>query len=87
MRNKWYTNKAYVRRNPPVVEKPIEEWSTGLFSLEAIKKDELVAHYLNEVSQDKHFIKHSATSNCYVVGNNVFASSDIAPETELTLCF
>jgi hypothetical protein len=84
MKERWYSSKCYVRRNP-VINTPVGEWGLTLVTLEDVKKDELVARYKDEVNPDRHFIRVSANSNCYLVGNEVFAKQDLAPETELTI--
>ena len=86
MKDRWYSSKCYVKRIPPMIEKPLEEWHTGLFALEKIKKDELVARFTNEVELEKHFLNNSSNPNCYIVGQEVFAKSEIPIETELTIC-
>jgi SET domain-containing protein len=86
MKERWYSSKCYVKRNPSaVIDTPVEEWSLSLVALEEIKKDELVARYKDTVSADRHFIKVSAVPNCHLVGNEVFASVDLASETQLTV--
>jgi SET domain-containing protein len=88
MRERWYTKKCYVKRYPPEIEKPIEEWQKGLYTLDPIKKGELVAVYSQgHVALDKHFIRHSEIPSCYLNGLEVYASVDLPPETEITLNF
>jgi hypothetical protein len=90
MKDRWYSSKCYVRRTQPPVDDIIalEEWPVTLVTLMPIVKDELVAKYKDEVAGEKHFIRvvsPGEVANCYLVGNEVFASGDLTPETELTV--
>ena len=65
----------------------LEECDTGLFSLNPIKKGDLVGSFLTHVRMSEHFLRHSSSPNCTLVGRDVFAADDINAESELTIFY
>ena len=88
MRTRWYSRNCYVKRIETDYSDILEECETSLFSLNSIKKGELVASFLNEdIREDQHFLRNSSQPNCVLIGRDVFANEDILPEVELAICF
>jgi hypothetical protein len=61
----------------------------GLTALRKIQKGDLVALYPDgeRIAPEVHYIRQSDEPTCHLEANEVFASRDIEPETELTLNF
>lgn len=88
LKDKWHSSDCYVKRCPSDSTDNIEEWEKRLFSLNEIKKDDLVATFCtDEIDQSKHYLRHSENSNCYVKGRGIYAQVDIPSETELTIYY
>lgn len=91
MRSRWYSSNCYVKRleNEELNDDLVEECDTGLFSLNSIKKGDLVASFLvcDEIKDTEHFLRHSIAPNCILIGRDVFANEDIGPDVELTICY
>lgn len=83
IKEKWFSGKCYLKRIP-CDQKPITEWNVTLFSLHSIGKDEIVARYGDQ--NENHYLRFTEDKpSCYLVGKNVFAKDDLAPDTEITL--
>ena len=89
MRTRWYSRNCYVKRLENDYIDLIEECETGLFSLNPIKKGELVASFLTEdqIKEGQHFLRNSNQPNCILIGRDVFANDDLIPEVELTMSY
>ena len=90
MRTRWYSRDCYVKRlerSELNDDNLIEECDTGLFSLNSIKKGELVASFLTDVRMSEHFLRHSSTPNCTLIDHDVVATDDINAESELTIFY
>lgn len=85
LKTKWFSSRCFVKR----FISSDKNTELGLSALKKIRKDDLVAIYSdkNNITPSAHYIRHSSTPTCYRVDNEVFAASDIEPETELTLNF
>ena len=85
LKTKWHSSrcflKYYIENDQPR--------QLGLTALEKIAKHDLVAIYSdpNNISIQSHNIRHSDNPTCYLIDNQVYASADIEPSTELTLNF
>jgi hypothetical protein len=62
-----------------------KEFTLCLTALKTLPKDTLVAVFLEKISPNVHFLRHSKQPNCYLDANEVYTSSKIEAETELTL--
>jgi len=80
LQTKWYSANCFVKRAK-------NEGAFFLASLKPIVKDEMVAAYSGKVEENEHFVRHSETPNCFLVGNEVFALSNIEANTPLTVNF
>jgi SET domain-containing protein len=82
LKTKWYSANCFVKRCTKSSD------AFFLASLRDIAKDELVAVYSGDkVDEPEHFVRHSETPNCILVGNEVFAAGHIEPNTPLTVNF
>ena len=91
MRTKWYSSDCYVKRmeNSDFNDDLVEECALSLFSLNPIKKGDLVASFLasDDIKENEHFLRHSDSPNCFLIGRDVFANEDVDSETELTIFY
>jgi len=83
LKTKWYSAKCFLKRQ----QEANGETKLYLASFRAIAKDDLVAVYSDKIDESAHYVKHSETPNCILVGNEVFAAGEIAPNTPLTVNF
>ena len=62
-----------------------KEFILCLTTLKTIPKDTLVAVFTEKIAPDMHFLRHSKQPNCYLNEKEVYTSSKVEAETELTL--
>ena len=62
-----------------------KEFTLCLTTLKAIPNDTLVAVFADKIAPDVHFLRHSTQPNCYLNEKEVYTSSKVEAETELTL--
>ncbi len=89
MKERWFSQKCWVKRFPNEYLDDLEEWEKGLVASEPIKKGELVASFGgdDEIVEGKHFIRNSVEPNCQLIGRDVFANVDIPTDKEITLYY
>jgi SET domain-containing protein len=97
LKTKWFSSRCYPKHYPVQRQQSQQqqqdstspEKELGLAALRMIRKDDLVAIYSDKsnISRSAHYLRHSETPTCYLEDNEVFARTDIEPETELTLNF
>lgn len=81
LKTKWFSSRCYLKYYGDSEETRV----LALTSLRQIRKDDLVAQFSGEIRPDTHYIRHSDAPTCYLEDNQVFAKTNIEPETELTL--
>jgi SET domain-containing protein len=71
------------------IDLQIENMQKGLFSLQPLKKGDLVATFCDSsrILPDNHYLRHSVEPNCVLIGQNVFVNVDVPHETELTIYY
>jgi len=84
LKTKWYSSSCYLKNYN---QNTNEERLLGLTALEKINKHEMVAKFFDatNINEHAHYILHSDNPTCYLVGNEVFSTQEIEPETQLTL--
>lgn len=103
MKDKWYSTNCYVKRLTPSKEQSSLDSSSsnsdddcddncvqkGLFTISNMKKDDLVASFtsVDNIAENKHYLRHSSQPNCYIKGKDVFVMYDVPSDTELTLYY
>jgi hypothetical protein len=65
----------------------VEHWQKSLFSLNSLKKGDLVARFSDEIHPSSHFIRHSSVPNCVLLDADVYTLTDIPEDSELTIYY
>jgi SET domain-containing protein len=88
LKTKWFSSRCYPK-HLPIQSQESSGRELGLAALRKIRKDDLVAIYSDpsNINREAHYLRHSENPTCYLEGNEVFALTDVEPETELTLNF
>jgi hypothetical protein len=83
LKSKWFSSRCFLK----LYQTDSNGRELALTALNKIKKDDLVALFADKenITPNAHYIRHSETPTCYLSDNEVFASTNIEPETELTI--
>lgn len=81
LKTKWFSTECYLKRYATASS----GFELRLTTLTRVPKDLIVASFLDEISPQAHYIRHSENPTCYLDGNRVLTRTELEPFSELTL--